>query len=531
MAPTVAPARAGASATVVRPPAVGRYVRRPLLVAAGLLVLVLASIVFDQLHARHLDRGFDQGFDVEGVVADDYGGGERVPVAYENPLVGPTEAYASRWDSPRPEPGATVDLEVNRDNPRRVVLSGARYAPRPTPAYFVAPLIPVGFHLARRRRISRLERLVAASTETKAGTKAGTEAGTRTGEPTKLLGTLTPWGRGRRSVALNLFAADAGRGDRALCVVRLFSAEGLPVGGPAFDVEVHGTARPLRTVVAKVGTQVLWPRGRTMGRGQQRRTARVVPPTTYRRIKVDRDALPPHPPWWRATRLALGACLAGLVVASIATGVILGHRAGSEDFERNGVQVVAQVLEVDPVGNRAAVAYDPPDGGEPVIAIVPTNVGDGIAVATSYPAAVDPDDPEHVRLRASSYDAATPLTMVWIGVAGLGLVLAWRVLRWRQAKAAATQGPWLRAEAWLMERGPFGREVDVVLAPPGSRHPSCTLRMRKAVAMSETVPLSSSRQRVRVAGTPSPGQAMVLVVADALVHPPRSPKAPRRIEE
>jgi hypothetical protein len=280
-----------------------------------------------------------------------------------------------------------------------------------------------------------------------------------------------------------------------------------------------------------VGKQVLWPRARALGRGTHKRTARVVPPTFYRRLKIDRDKLPPHPVWWRATRYALGLCLAGLVVGSIVTGAIIGRRANATDLETNGFQVVAQVLEIDHVNNRAAVAYDDPDGGEPVLGEAPINLTDGISVGAAYPAAVDPDEPDRVRLLASAYDAATPLAIVWAGVGLLVLLLGWRVLRWRQAKAAAEDGPWLRVEAWLMERGAFGREVDVVLAPPGSRQPSCTLRLRKAVATSEAVSLSSSRQRVKVAGTPSPGQTMVLVVGDALIHPPRSARAPRRIED
>lgn len=507
------------SATTSRPPAVGRYVRRPLLAAAVLLVLVLASAVLDLFTARHYDQVFDRGFDVEGEVAADYGNGDRVPVTYENPLVGTTQAYAGRWGAHRPDPGDTVELEVDRDNPRRVVLAGARYQARPALIYLLAPLVAVAYHLFRRRRMSRLERL--------------TESGgsDESGGSTTLLATLTPYGRGRRSVVLNLFAPDATRGNRAVCTVRLLSADGLPVGGTTFEVEVFGKARPLSLVVAKVGKQVLWPRGRASGRGQRKRTARVVAPTTYRRIKVDRDALPAHPPWWSATRVTLGLCLAGLVMGSIVTGVVIGHRATATDLENNGIQVVAQVVELDHVGNRAAVAYPDPDSGEPVVGDAPINLTDDISIGSSYPAAVDPDDPRRLRLLASPYDAATPLMVVWTGVALLGAFLAWRVLRWRQAKAAVDQGPWVRAEAWFMERGPFGREVDVVIAPPGSRHPSCTLRLRKAVATSETVALSSSRQRVKVAGTPSPGQTMVLVVGDALVHPPRSPRAPRRVQD
>lgn len=468
------------------PDAVRRHLSRSLLRLGGVSIVVLLSWVGDLWSAHTDDRTFDRGFHVTARVAADYRGGEDVPLVYDNPLTGETDAEAFRWSADAPRAGARVDVDVDRDNPDRVALRGDRYPAVPASMVLViagAPLLAYGI---RRWSLRRARRLLSAP------------------EPAFLMfGAVSVGGLRRQAVYLNLFPVDAAPGAGPVCSVRLVSPEGLPLGGPAFRVEVKGTPRPFARVVARVGDQVLWPRARALGRARSvTLPAAVAPPPVFR--PADPADVPgaPAPRWSPTVRRPLvgllGATLFGLAVTA---GSVEGWRS-ARDLEREGTPVVATIG--DRTDEALDVTYHRPDSERSRPGEAHVSYPKDWKKGRQYPAVASATDPAYVRLLADSYDIGTPVAFGWLPAAALAVWLLRSYLLHR-AVSRSMAGPWYEAGAWSLGDAPFGRGLQVALAHPDADEPSCVVRVPTTVGL--TFP---TRRSVLVSAIPSPDSVFAL---------------------
>jgi hypothetical protein len=482
------------------PEPVGRHLRRPLLWLPVAIAAFGIAAVTDAANARAWDEAYDRGFHLDAEVHAD--NGPEVLVSYANPLVGRvTEAELVLWSAERPDVGERLRIDVDPDDPYLVVRAGDRYEP----TLWVYPLfaaLPLVAFAIRSMGLHRVRSLAARPTAAFA-----------------MSGRLRVQGRRRRRVVLDLYALDAARGSRPLCSVPLLHTAGLPLEGSPFLVEVKGSPRSFGRVVAAVDGAILWPRGRALTTSK---AGAIGAPTVAPRFPaaVDRPApkVCAHP--WDALDAIAGiaAAVAAVVVGAVTT-VTLAHGDQAAALERDGLHVTAEIVGRDDAGGRLDVQYRHGGRDEVVAARAPVDFPEDWEIGRRYPAVVDPDQPDRIRLRTESYDALEPV--LW-AAAPAGVAWSWgasRVAFRRRARRAA-DGPW---RAMVLRPSTAGGRASIYL--PGAVTPSCDV----------TVPWSwwataggHADRPVSVSELPAPGLAMALRVDDHVLLPLRSNHVPER---
>ncbi len=373
---------------------------------------------------RERDRSLDDGEVVSGEVDDDYSGGDEVPVRYEHPLTGATRATAVLIDAPRPDAGERVELEVSRDDPRLVVLAGDRGVARNW-VWWVAPaavaLLAAAF---RWIGIMRVRRMAADP-----------------GRAFAVFGIVGPAGRWRQGAVVDVYPLDAAVGALPLCTVPVLTLGGAELDGLARRMEIKGRPRPFAWVVPSCNGDMLWPSGRARAATAERsfpgsdQVPQAYPTIDLEPVRPRRGATL----WW----------LAGTAVALVALAVVVGvtqqGEADAERLEREGEPVVAEVLARES-DNMLEVTYDAPEDDGQQTALAPVDSARDWDVGDRFPAVVDPDDPSHVRLLASPYDAAEPV--VWATFPLLvALVGLWSSASRDRTVRRLASGPWRAVEA------------------------------------------------------------------------------------
>lgn len=461
----------------------------PWLLAGTAFSVLMAAV---GLHAAAADRAWvDVARRVEAEVAPGYRGGGEIPVVYRHPVTDQeVEVVVSPWSAGfGSEPGDTLALDVDVDDPERVAVAGDR-VPWVDWA-FVLPwaAVPLVAYLWRRWAVWRTVRLVE-----------------RTDTTYAMLGAIAPATRfrGRRPV-LHLYPLDAAPGAPSQCSVRVVATAGCPLAGQAFPVEVKGIPRPLGRVVARVGTGdgILWPAGRAAPHSPWPRPAHVgepVPPTP-----ADAPVLAdPQPRWWRgpaeALLLPLGVFGATVLLGAVVTVATLVNA----DAYRRPVawrDDVGEVVDRDMDAYTVEVAF-----GEGRTAQAPVEFAEDYTVGRRYPIEVDPDDPRHVRISREVYDTAEPIVWGWLPVAVAAAVLVVHAARWRRVRRSAREGPFWRMSAWKVPGG------DVHVGDRSAGYVRARLPWGKPVESSLPV-------AVVVAGCPEPGEVVMLFDDAGHWHP------------
>lgn len=367
---------------------------------------------------RAEEHQYGTGDPLPAVVDESYRGGPNIPVTYDHALFGPTETSIDlplRGAGPWPVPGDVIPVRAARGNPFAVRLASSD--PDRPPLWvallFVPPLLVAS---GRRWWTTRQAQRLVGTAPVAAGAPVGADSGGPGEAPDRteteaeagmetglgggaagsqvLLGRIRPRRRRDQTVVLDLFAADAGPQARPLCSVPLISSLGLPLGGPAFPVEVHGQPRRFGRVVARVPDGVLWPRRRALvlprwlsaaggsgAAGPRRRGDRVdeAPPRlAHRRLRPPKQIWPN--PGGRV--LASGALVAaGLAVGVLGTLSVLREADRAEALPEGSVEAAALAVGPRPDGLLAIRVRLPGTGDQ----------GDGGSASDDRPDATGDD--------------------------------------------------------------------------------------------------------------------------------------------
>ena len=442
---------------------VRRHTWRP--VWYSVLLLAVTLLLWGSArHDGHRQQDvYADGFAVEVHVADSYDGGDLVPVSYVHPLTGRTETEVWLWRADGPEAGSDVGARVDRFDPHDVLLDTDEY-----PVTSVADLllgvllslIPAATVGLRMFAVRRLRRLASGN-----------------GPSFAMLAAISgTWPFGRRA-RLHLFPLDARPGTAPLCSVPLLVSVGLPAGS-AFPVEVKGSPRPLGRVIVRHGNDVLWPRVRGASlTSTVRRPALLAEPPPF--PPADGAVAPPATSWIRRAAVAGAAGAGALALLVAVAAVTLVHWSQARRLEQHGVEVVAEVIEADSGGYALGVEYSLP--GEDTVreGRAAVDFPEDWDLGDRYPAVVDPDSPELLRLRTVPYDPMEPV--IWAAlplaaVLGFAIWLAHRSGRQRRAAS----GAWVNADARVLGYGTsptYGRVVELAISRPGAAHPSSVVRV------------------------------------------------------
>ncbi len=473
-----------------RPAPVVTHLRRPftwLAVAFIVLPLLVGLAVVD---ARGEERRLDRSIDVEGTLVDRRTGDGMARVRFVHPVTEQELTLAIPvWDRSRlPAAPGPVRLDADPDDPEGVRLDGDVYEATGSLGWDLPYLaLPVAIWVRRRWSVHRTERIMAGA-----------------GPSFAMLGAIRSSGWWGRRTELHLWPLDAAPGSPSLCRVGLLATSYLPIGGSVFTVEVKGRPRPFARVVARSPETggVLWPAGAGLPRGARPRPAAAVvpaplpaevgdPPPNVRRVR------PPRAPL--ATGLVLLAA-GGLVLAAATVLTVRGGRQAH--VVQEGPRVVAEVVEVDEVGDRLDLAYS--RDGERRTGRAPVDNAVNFPVGRRYPATIDPADPARLRLVKSPYDPVAPI--VWAGLVPLGglLVLGWAFRRWLHAIRLARKGGWRPFEMWT------GTDTNswATLVPPRTGAATCSAHL--GLPGVDGPPPTHTPVNALVAGDPQPGGRIVL---------------------
>ena len=381
-------------------------------------------VVVGYTDAHSANRPFVDALHLDAVVATDYDGRSlHVPVTYDNPLTEQrvaTTFTVLHYDE-APDPGATIAVEVGRDNPRAIRVEGAALEPdedRVEIASLIVLLL-LGSLLLRWISLRRARRLIDQPEKSFVMTAA-----------------LSAHRRGRRPL-LHLYPLDSNPSASAVCVVPLAASYGLPVGGEYFPVEVKGSPRPFGRVVARLESgEILWPAARALAsRGQHPRPtdklAHAVPiadrPTDVRLVPI-----------WRQMPLELLLFAVLTAFAALVTIVTLAKADSAETVAARSVRTNAEVIDNE--SSSVTVRY--PWNGTVTTAEAPVESGDGYQHGLRYPILVDTDNPISIRMAMEPYNASGPISWVWL-IAGISVVpVLHRLVQRRAARRKLRTGPW-----------------------------------------------------------------------------------------
>lgn len=478
---------------------ISAHLRRPLWWASlGVLAVVAASML--EARARIDYRGWlRSALPVQGtLVGSTPNQGDDVEVRYVHPVTQQELSVSVYvWDD-RLLPtsiGAPVALLVDADDPGDVTVSGDHYPLQWQPILLwgaVVVGIPVLMAVMRVRGRRRLRELMG-------------EAG-----PTfAMLGAIAPYGRLARRCDLHLWPLDARAGALSVCRVPLLTTGHLPVGGPAFEVEVKGAPRPLGRVVARDRSrgEVLMPSGIALvhrARPRPESTAVPVPLPPARSLAATVRA----PAWWRAATLPLLAMGVTGGLLALVTGVTLSGLHDAKALQ-GGPVAIADVVGIDDWDGYVAVEYRAPADSTTRYAEILVDYPTDYRIGWRYPVHLDAGR-RAVRFAREPYDAVEPITWFAIPFAlALGAVVR-SVGRWRRVRTMTT-GPFRILETWPVT-GSTGR-ISVVV--PNSGQVVASLRVGHS-ATARALRLRPARP-VLLAGDPQPKGVVAIAVDGELV--------------
>lgn len=475
------------------------HLRRPLW-WAGLGVLAVCAASMLEVRARVDDRQWLRAArPVQGTsVGSTARQGDDTEVRYVYPV---TEQELSVpvyvWDDgllPTSE-GAPVALLVDADDPGDVSLAGDHYPVQWEPIALwggVVVGVPLLVAATRLRGQRRVRELMATPGPTFA-----------------MLGAIAPYGRLGRRCELHLWPLDARAGAPSLCRVPLLTTGHLPVGGPAFEVEVKGTPRPLGRVVARDRSrgELLVPSGVALvhrARARPDSTAVPVPlPPAQSLAGVVRA-----PAWWHAaTRPLLAVGITGGLLVLVGGLTVSGLR-DARALQRGPV-AIADVVGIDDWDGSVSVEYQAPEDTVVRYAEISVDYPTDYGVGRRYPVHLDARR-RAVRFAREPYDAVEPITWVAIPFAvALGSIVR-SLWRWRRVRTT-TNGAFRAVETWPVT----GSNGVISVVVPHSGQVVASLRVGDSAA-ARALRLRPARP-VLLAGDPQPKGVVALAVDGVLV--------------
>jgi hypothetical protein len=415
----------------------------PWLLAALALVAVVIGFGYRGLHDHRVWARSALHVDGEVTVAPR---GGQLRASYRHPVTGQTvEVRVDTWGAADDlEVGDPVALEVDPDDPELLSVAGEHKPPVDGASLVLILCVPVAGCGLRWWSMRRTVGLAHSD-----------------GPAFALLGAVAPGGRIRRRPLLHLYPVDAAAGDASLCAVRVLNTAGVPLGGPAFPVQVKGVPRPMGRVVARVAGapgagEVLWPAARAVTSGNLPRPRRVV------------DVTPPPPvppaelPDWVASgdryvqrtslSLALGPVLGLLAFFALFALVATGQTvvaARNDDADRAGRDtVVGEVVAKRHAFDHGIVRARFASGGLTRTEEIRVADAGDYTVGRRYPVLVDPSDPGDPLLAKERFDRGYQIVFVWLPLIPIAVLAGRSVRTWQRSRTAARRGPWYRLDLW-----------------------------------------------------------------------------------
>ena len=390
------------------------------------MAAIAAAVGFGVLahtDANYQNRRFDDAQHLRGVVAADYDGRSlRVPITYDNPLTEQRVETTFRvvHYNEVPEPGATIAIEVGRDNPRAIRIEGTALDPDDDNVEIasVVALLLAGALALRWFGMRRARSLI-----------------DRADKSFVMSAALGAHRRGRRPL-LHLYPLDSDPAASAVCMVPLAASHGLPVGGGYFTVEVKGSPRPFGRVIARLETgEILWPAARALAsRGQYPRpTGRL---TNEIPVAPQPDNVRIVPVWRQMPlELILFAVLAAL--AALITLQTLRNADWADEIEARSVRTNAEVID----GRGQRVTFRFPWNGTEMTAEAPAQSGGGYQRGLRYPILVDARQPTSIRTAMEPYNTG-PIIWMWLIAGAAAVPVAHRLWQRWSARRKLHRGPW-----------------------------------------------------------------------------------------
>ena len=348
-----------------RPPAVIAFLRRPLWWLAGVAAFAGVLAVIDSRMVAHDDAPFTASVERPGTVTGADPDTDVLDLSYPEAGTGAAVVAATVVHDVRPFPavGDPVVLEVSATDPAAVRLIADRAAwYHDVPFYAGAVALPLLFLLTRHRHVRRLERLMASDTPSYA-----------------MQGIVLPPAGVRRRWRLALYALDASLGAAPVCTLALISAPEAAAG--PVEAEVKGAPRPYGLVAARVGDEVVWPRGRALAR-----TARTVP--------MSEALLVGGPGRDRQPGVARLLRAAGLVGVAAGLWFSAASTIRAEEILEASRPARATVVElIADGGYRPRLAVDLSVAGTPFRAVVEDSDGGAPAIGSAVDVRYDVDQP------------------------------------------------------------------------------------------------------------------------------------------
>lgn len=484
--------------TPARRKAVARYERRPLWWFAAAVVL-FAWMFVDAVNTSDPRAPADDDLVVTGVVTGE-DSNLRLPVRYTHPVTDQEielEAIVHR-SALRTEPGSAVNLIVSPGDPGDVEVVGDR-VPASDVAWEATPLLlfPLAVYARRRWHRHRVEQLIASDAPSFA-----------------MLAALGPPRKGGTRPLLSLYALDAPAGAEPICSVPVLGTNETPFGA-LLPVEVKGSPRTHGRAVVR-HLDVFWPTGRATGRGGIDRPTRQLEPNDEPAIDDRTIDAPPWSRWfkvWQIEWIVMAASVALFAFVGVIT-VVNARRA--HDLERNGTPIVVTVIHRGE--SVLDVRYTNGADGSEIVTTTPVDFPEDYTVDRRYPARVDPNDPQRLRLVAEPYDALKPFVWAAVPFVTVATWLLTRAVRFERARRAARHA----------RTRPFGgrvarvgnRVIDLEIGRFDEPGPRCTVRVGRS-----EIP-ERFHGPILVRGIPEPGRPLAVRYHDrslAVLGPARSP--------
>lgn len=230
-----------------RPPAVRRWLRRPLLYLVAALGLAAWLTFIDAQDRRKDEQSFSDGLRRSAQPDVTWDGGRAIDLTYTHPSGQVVRASTYVWHSDLlPSRGEPIEVMVSRTDPTDVRLVGDRYEPGSPLQYLLFGVPPLAAWATRRRSMRQSVRSAASDPLAYQMRAVASSPG---------------WWSARWR--LHLYPLDASAGSMPVCTVPLIAQ---PAALGERMVEVKGSPRSWGRVVARdqATGEVLWPSGRCL---------------------------------------------------------------------------------------------------------------------------------------------------------------------------------------------------------------------------------------------------------------------------